>query len=70
MKAIKPSQRIGILSSNDFKEIVGLSQEKGAEFYMVKPFTLEGLSVVLGGNKKAIQNYQPEIGEGRIIYLA
>jgi hypothetical protein len=35
---------------------------------MVKPFTLEGLALVLDGDRAAIQNYQPEkIGEGRII---
>ena len=69
MKAKKPDQRIGILSSNDLRDMVRASQQKGAEFYMVKPFTLEGLSVVLTGDKKAIRTYQPGIGEGRIILL-
>jgi len=69
MKALVPTQRIGILSSNDVREMVRLSQEKGAEFYMVKPFTMKGLRVVLTGDKKAMQNYQQEIGEGRIILL-
>ncbi len=67
IKANKPDQRVGILSSNDQKDLVRDSQQKGAEFYMVKPFTMEGLEVVLGGDKKAIRTYQPEIGEGRII---
>jgi DNA-binding response OmpR family regulator len=67
MKEQKPDQRVGILSSNDLRDMVRASQEHGAEFYMVKPFTMEGLSVILSGDKKAIQNYQPEIGEGRII---
>lgn len=69
MKAHKPDQRIGILSSNDLRDMVRESQQKGAQFYMVKPFTMEGLSVVLGGDKKAIRGYQPEIGEGRILLL-
>lgn len=69
MKEQKSDQRIGILSSNDLRDMVRASQEYGAEFYMVKPFTMEGLSVILSGDKRAIQNYQPEIGEGRIISL-
>ena len=69
MKEQKPDQRVGILSSNDLRDMVRASQQHGAEFYMVKPFTMEGLSVILSGDKKAIQNYQPEIGEGRIILL-
>ena len=69
MKTIDPASRIGILSSNDLKDMVQLSKENGAEFYMVKPFTLEGLSVVLDGDKKVMQSYQPEIGEGRILLL-
>jgi response regulator of citrate/malate metabolism len=67
MKGQKPAQRIGILSSNDIREIVRLSQEAGAEFYMVKPFTLEGLAVILTGDKEAIRHHIPEVGEGRII---
>ena len=69
IKATTPDQRVGILSSNDIKDLVQLSKKNGAEFYMVKPFTMEGLSVVLEGDKKVVQSYQPEIGEGRIIYL-
>jgi DNA-binding response OmpR family regulator len=69
IKEQKPDQRVGILSSNDLRDMVRASQENGAEFYMVKPFTMEGLSVILSGDKRAIQNYQPEIGEGRIISL-
>lgn len=67
LKAQKPAQRVGILSSNDLREIVRLSQEAGAEFYMVKPFTLEGLAVVIAGDQEAIRNHIPEVGEGRII---
>jgi DNA-binding response OmpR family regulator len=69
IKALNPNQRMGILSSNDLRDMVRLSQETGAEFYMVKPFTMEGLTIVLSGDKAAIRNYQPEIGEGRIILL-
>jgi DNA-binding response OmpR family regulator len=67
VKEQKPNQRVGILSSNDLKDMVRASQKSGAEFYMVKPFTMDGLAVVLGGDKTAIKHYQPEIGEGRII---
>jgi hypothetical protein len=49
------------------RDMVRLSQQAGAEFYMVKPFTLEGLSLVLKGDKEAIQNHIPDVGEGRII---
>jgi len=69
VKGIKPTQRVAILSSNDMRDMVHLSQKTGAEFYMVKPFTMEGLTTVLEGDKVAIRNYQPEIGEGRIILL-
>jgi DNA-binding response OmpR family regulator len=70
MKAITPDQRVGILSSNDLRDLVQLSKKNGAEFYMVKPFTLEGLAVVFSGDKMAIQKYQPEYGgSGRIILL-
>ena len=69
MKALVPEQRIGIISSNDVKDMIRRAQEGGAEFYMVKPFTLTGLSIALGGNREAIHNYQPDIGEGRIIPL-
>lgn len=66
--AIAPEQRVGILSSNDQREMVRASQSAGAEFYMIKPFTIEVLALVLDGNREAIQNYQPEkIGEGRVI---
>ncbi len=69
MKVLVPQQRIIILSSNDSRDLVRLSQKEGAEFYMVKPFTMEGLSLVLNGDKEAIRNYMPEVGEGRIITL-
>ena len=69
MKALKPDQRVGILSSNDLRDMVWRSQEGGAEFYMVKPFVAEGLALVLAGDKEAIQNHNPEVGEGRIIVL-
>jgi DNA-binding response OmpR family regulator len=69
MKALVPKQRIGIVSSNDLKDMIRRAQEGGAEFYMVKPFTLKGLRIVLGGNREAINNYQPDIGEGRLIPL-
>jgi DNA-binding response OmpR family regulator len=67
IKALAPQQRVGVLSSNDLRDIVRLSQKAGAEFYMVKPFTMEGLALVLTGTKEEIQNYQPDISEGRII---
>lgn len=67
IKALAPQQRIGVLSSNDLRDMVRLSQKQGAEFYMVKPFTLEGLALILSGDKEAIQNYIPDIDEGRII---
>lgn len=69
IKAQTPEQRVGILSSNDLRDMVRLSQKHGAEFYMVKPFTIEGLALVLAGDKDAIRSYMPEIGEGRIIAL-
>jgi DNA-binding response OmpR family regulator len=69
IRSLSPGQRIGILSSNDLRDMVRASQSQGAEFYMVKPFTLEGLSVVLRGDREAIRSYMPEIGEGRIIAL-
>lgn len=69
IKTLVPEQRVGVLSSNDLREMVRLSQKYGAEFYMVKPFTIEGLALVLTGDKEAIRSYMPEIGEGRIIAL-
>jgi CheY-like chemotaxis protein len=69
IKAQVPEQRVGVLSSNDLQEMVRKSQQVGAVFYMVKPFTVEGLQVVLEGNQAAIKAYQPDIGEGRIIAL-
>lgn len=69
VKAQVPEQRVGVLSSNDLQEMVKQSQQVGAEFYMVKPFTVEGLQVVLEGDKAAMKAYQPDIGEGRIIAL-
>jgi DNA-binding response OmpR family regulator len=70
IKKQKPDQRVGILSSNDLRDMVRASQKYGAEFYMVKPFTMEGLAMVLSGDKNAIKNYQSEIGEGRIIFFS
>lgn len=67
IKAQAPHQRAGVLSSNDLREMVRLSQKAGADFYMVKPFTLEGLAVVLGGDKEAMRSYVSGIDEGRII---
>jgi CheY-like chemotaxis protein len=69
IKLQMPAQRVGVLSSNDLQEMVRQSRQVGATFYMVKPFTLEGLEVVLKGDQAAIKAYQPEIGEGRIIAL-
>ncbi len=34
---------------------------------MVKPFTLDGLALILSGDKEAIRNYIPDVDEGRII---
>jgi DNA-binding response OmpR family regulator len=67
VKASNPAQRIGIVSSNDWGDLIRFSREHGAEFYMVKPFTLEGLKVVLSGDKQAVQTYQGSLSEGRII---
>jgi DNA-binding response OmpR family regulator len=67
IKALAPQQRVGVLSSNDLRDIVRLSQQYGAEFYMVKPFTLDGLALILSGDKEAIRNYIPDVDEGRII---
>ena len=68
IKAVAPKQRIGVLSSNDQREMVRLSQKAGAEFYLIKPFTIEVLALILAGDREAIQNYQPDkIGEGRVI---
>ena len=64
-----PRQRIGVLSSNDLQDMVRKSRQVGAEFYMVKPFTMEGLEVVLEGDRAAMKAYQPDIGEGRILVL-
>lgn len=69
IKRQMPEQRVGILSSNDLQEMVRNSQKVGATFYMVKPFTMEGLKVILGGDLNAIKAYRPDVGEGRIIAL-
>jgi two-component system chemotaxis response regulator CheY len=69
IKRQSPQQKIGILSSNDLQDMVRQSRQAGAAFYMVKPFTMEGLQVVLEGNEAAMRAYQPDIGEGRIIPL-
>lgn len=70
IKTLMPEQRAGILSSNDLRDMVRLSQKAGAEFYMVKPFTLEGLSLVLEGDKEILSHYTPKVDEGRIIVLS
>jgi two-component system chemotaxis response regulator CheY len=67
LKRLTPGQRAGVLSSNDLRDMVRMSQNAGAEFYMVKPFTMEGLALILEGDKEALHNYIPEAGEGRII---
>lgn len=67
IKSLAPAQRVGILSSNDLKDTVRLSEKGGAEFYMVKPFSLEGLALILEGDKEAIRSYVPEPDEGRLI---
>lgn len=69
IKAQSPRQRIGVLSSNDLQDVVRQSRQVGAAFYMVKPFTMEGLQVVLEGDEAAMRAYQPDVGEGRIIPL-
>jgi CheY-like chemotaxis protein len=69
IKAQSPQQRVGVLSSNDLQAMVRQSRQAGAVFYMVKPFTMEGLQVVLAGDPAAIKAYLPDIGEGRIIAL-
>lgn len=67
LKQRRPDLRAGVLSSNDLRDMVRLSQIAGAEFYMVKPFTMEGLGLVLRGDNEALRNHIPEVGEGRII---
>ena len=67
VKSAKPTQRVGILSSNDAKEMVQNCRSSGAEFYMVKPFTFNGLKLVLEGDQEAIRQYRPNISEGPII---
>jgi len=69
IKTVKPEQRVGILSSNDGREIVKDCRENGAEFYMVKPFTFKGLRLVLEGDQQAIRHYRPDASEGPIIAL-
>ncbi|MFQ5612283.1 MAG: response regulator [Anaerolineae bacterium] len=69
LKTRAPGQRIGVLSSNDLQDMVRQSRTAGAEFYMVKPFTLRGLKTVLAGDTQALKTYRPETGEGRIIAL-
>lgn len=69
IKAQASQQKIGVLSSNDLQDMVRRSREAGATFYMVKPFTMEGLQVVLEDDQSAIRAYRPEVGEGRIIAL-
>ncbi|MFN8455709.1 MAG: hypothetical protein U0401_13760 [Anaerolineae bacterium] len=62
-----PQQRVGMLSSNDLRDMVRLSQQGGAEFYMVKPYTPEALAAVLSGDKEAMRGYTSAIDEGRVI---
>ena len=69
IKMQKPEQRVVILSSNDTRDLVHQSKEGGAEFYMVKPFTTDGVSLVLNGDKQAVHDHLPGVGEGRIIVL-
>jgi CheY-like chemotaxis protein len=69
IKIQSPQQKIGVLSSNDLQDMVQQSRQVGASFYMVKPFTMEGLQVVLEGDEAAMRAYQPDVGEGRIIPL-
>jgi two-component system chemotaxis response regulator CheY len=69
IKAQAPQQRIGVLSSNDLQDMVRQSRQAGAEFYMVKPFTMEGLKIVLEGDPAVMKTYRPDIGEGRILVL-
>ncbi len=66
LKRRRPAQRAGILSSNDINDVVHTSQLAGAEFYMVKPFTREGLRLVIAGDKEKLRHYRPDIGEGQI----
>jgi hypothetical protein len=35
----------------------------------VKPFTMEGLKIVLEGDRAVMKTYRPDIGEGRILVL-
>lgn len=70
LKEIKqqyPAQRVGILSSNDAGAIIRDCREYGAEFYMVKPFTYKGLSLILTGSLEEIQHYRSDISEGQIL---
>ena len=67
MKAIRPEQRAAILSSNDGGEIVRDCKESGAEFYMVKPFSYDGLKTVLEGSSEEIRQYRNDLSEGPII---
>lgn len=67
IRSVSATQRAGVLSSNDAKDMVKFSQEAGADFYMVKPFTFRGLTLILEGDSEAIRRYQPDLSEGRII---
>jgi len=69
IKTQAPTQRVAVLSSNDAPDTVRASRERGAEFYMVKPFSFRGLQLVLSDNRKAIETYRPELSEGPIIAL-
>ncbi len=67
IRKVSATQRVGVLSSNDARDMVKACQDAGADFYMVKPFTFRGLQVVLEGDSEVIQRYQPDLSEGRII---
>ena len=67
IRNVSVTQRVGVLSSNDARDMVKACQNAGADFYMVKPFTFRGLQVVLDGDSEVIQRYQPDLSEGRII---
>ena len=69
IKALKPEQSVVILSVNDQAGVIKSSKAAGASFYMIKPFTLDGLRLVLSGDEEGVSRYQPCVGEGRIFPL-
>jgi hypothetical protein len=68
IKAHAPEQRVGILSSNDLRDMVRFSRKMGPSFYGQALYHRR-TGPVLIGDKEAIRTYMPEIGEGRIIAL-